>query len=143
VSKRQSILDEVKRTIENIVDANNDAIFKYVGTIKSPLQLDTIPLPSVFYYSDKEVRLENDDRSVIGKENWEWYVTLEVWAQDKDMEKLLEWIHEAMYANYRLGNYAEWSERMGVDFFVIDPTEQLQAMVIPYKVIYRHDLGNM
>jgi len=48
-----------------------------------------------------------------------------------------------MYANYKLGNYAEWSERMGVDFLTIDPTKQIEDMIIPYRIIYRHTLGDM
>lgn len=140
---RQEILAEIKTTLENIVDSSYNQVFKFVGDTKSPINLDTVPLPAIFYYSGREIRIETDDRAVIGKENWEWYITLEVWAQDMDMEELLEYIHEALYANYVLGNHAEWCERMGVDFFTIDPNEQLQAMVIPYRVIYRHNLGNM
>lgn len=143
MTTRQEILAEVQTTLENILDTSDVQVFKYIGDSKSPIELDTIPLPAIFFYSDKEIRIENDDRAAIGKENWEWYITLEVWAQDKDMEELLSFIHTAMYTNYTLGHHAEWCERVGVDFFTIDPTAQLQAMVVPYKIIYRHVLGNM
>jgi len=143
MTTRQEILGEIKSTLENIVDSSDNQIFKFIGDTQSPINLDTVPLPAIFYYSGREIRLESDDRAVIGKENWEWYITLEVWAQNTDMEELLEDIHEALYSNYTLGRHAEWSERMGVDFVTIDPAEHLQAMVIPYRVIYRHNLGNM
>jgi hypothetical protein len=143
MTTRQEILAEIQTTLENIVNSNGDRVFKFVGDTRSPINLETVPLPSVFFYSGRETRITDGIEAVIGKENWEWVITLEVWAQDNDMEILLEYIHEAMYANYRLGNHAEWSERMGVDFFTIDPAQQLQAMIIAYRAIYRHDLGNM
>lgn len=143
MTTRQEILAEIKSTLEDIVDGNGDKVFKSVGDTRSPIELETVPLPSAFFYSGRETRINEGVEAVIGKENWEWIVTLEIWAQDLDMEELLEYIHEAMYANNTLGNHAEWSERMGVDFFTIDPAQQLQAMVIAYRVIYRHDLGIM
>jgi len=142
-TKRQIILEEIKKLLEGIVDNTGKRIFPHVEVSRiPPTSLDTVPYPTIFIYSDRETRLE-DDRAVNRQETWEWFIVLEVWAYDKDMEDLLNYIHTAMYANYRFSNTAEYSSRMGVDFFTLDPTKRLESMAISYRVIYRHSLGNM
>lgn len=142
-TKRQTILTAIKTILEGIVDGSGNRRFPHVEVSRiPPTRLDVVPYPAVFVYSDREMRVE-DERAVNRQETWEWYITLEVWAYDKDMEDLLDYIHTAMYANYKFTNTAEWSDRMSVDFFTIDPLQRLEAMAISYRVIYRHSLGNM
>jgi len=142
-TKRQDILARIKTDIEAITDDSDNTVFKFVDITKiPPTSLDVVPFPSCFIYSDRETRLE-DDRAVIGRENWEWYVILEVWALDKDMEELLEYLHEKLFSDYTLNSLASYCERMGVDFFTIEPTRRLESMVIPYRILYRHTQGDM
>lgn len=140
MTKRQSILNKIKTVIQSIPN------FKTVeqGSAQIPTtDIETSPLPACFITSDRETKYLDGENAVIGSETWEWYVVLLVRAVDADLEDLLNLIHTAMHTNYKLGNYAEWSERMGVDFLTIDPTKQIEDMIIPYRIIYRHNLGNM
>ena len=140
MTKRQYILNKIKTVIQGISN------FKTVEVGSAKIlttDIETSPLPACFIYSDKETKYLEGENAVIGKETWEWYVVLLVRAIDADLEDLLDLIHTEMYANYKLGNYAEWSERMGVDFLTIDPTKQIEDMIIPYRIIYRHTLGDM
>lgn len=140
---RQNILDTIKTMLEAIVDANGTTVFKDVSIGKESLtELENKSLPCCYIWSDKEVRLE-DDESVIGKETWEWFIIIEVWALDKTMESLLNYIHTAMYADYKFNNYASYSERWGADFLTIDPEKRLEIMMVPYRIVYRHTLGVM
>lgn len=141
---RQNILETIKTDLEGIIDTEtHEAVFKYVSVARiPPTELDTVPLPACFIYSESEKRI-TDERSVMGRETWEWIVVLEVWALDKDLENLLEYIHETLYADYRFGNYAQGSHREGVDFFTIDTTMRTEGMVIPYNIQYCHVAGAM
>lgn len=141
---RQNILNSIKTTLEAIVDGDSVARFKNVTLGRIPsISLDTTPLPCIIVYTEREERIQEGEEAVIGKESWDWTVILEVWAYDKDSEDVLNWIHTAMYANYKFDNYAIYSERMGVDFLTIDAENRLDAMLIPYRIVYRHTLGAM
>lgn len=137
MSSRTSILSKIETVLQG-VDGINEVIVDKV----TPVSLETVVLPCAFVYSGSEIRL-TDDRSVIGYENWEWDILIEVWARDSVMETLLSSIHSAMFANELMGGYASTSYRTGVDLFVIDPEQSLQSMLITYKVIYRHVSGSM
>lgn len=142
-SKRQTILAAVKTILEGITSGGVRTIPHVEISKIPPVDLETVALPCCFIYSDRETKYLEGDNAVIGSETWEWYIMLEVWALDKEMETLLSSIHSAMYANYEFTNTAEWSERMGVDFYTVDVEQRLEAMIIPYRVIYRHQLGSM
>lgn len=143
LTTRQNILDELKLFLEEVADDSGTPLFKQVEiTRMAPPDLETMPLPACFIYSDREYRVE-DERAVIGKETWEWYVVIEVLAMDEEMETILKFIHSKLYTNYDVSDYAEWAERMGVDFFVYDPERRLTSMAIPYRILYRHTLGTM
>lgn len=134
---RENILDRIKTDLTAVTGVN------YVTLLQpSPVDLETIAMPAIFIYTGPETRL-SDNRAVIGYENWQWEVILEVWARDTDMEALLGLIHAAMFADEELGNYAVISYRTGVDMQIVDPEQSLQVMVISYEVIYRHVKGVM
>jgi len=134
---RVNILNTIKQDLSSVTGVN------YVTILQpSPVDLDTIPLPAIFIYTGAETKLF-DNRAVIGYENWQWEVIMEVWARDTDMEALLGSIHTAMFNDEELGNYAVTSYRTGVDMQVIDPEQSLQVMVITYEIIYRHVNGVM
>lgn len=142
-TKRQTILARIDTDITAITSGGS-TVFKTVD-VKRPTiaDLETASLPACYIYSDREARVPEGNDYVIGKETWEWFIVLEVWAMDSDMEDLLNKIHTAMYADYKLNDNVSWSEREGVDFFVIEPDQRLEGMVIPYRVVYRHSLGDM
>lgn len=137
MTKRQDILEQLKSMIETVYEV------KYVEINRmTVLDLDTVPMPCVFIYSGREVRA-TDDESVIGFENWDWNIVVEVWANDMDLEDLLGKIHAAIYEDYTLGNLASYILRTGVDMLVVDPEKLLKAMLIDYQVKYRHQIGVM
>jgi hypothetical protein len=144
LTTRQAILDTLKELVEAVVDDSSNYIFKQVEVTKTvPPDIETIQLPACFIYSDREYRLENEERATIGSENWEWYVTLEVWAAYEDLETILKFVHTKIYDNYTLGNYASWASRVAVDFLTVDPTKDIESMAISYRLVYRHKLGVM
>jgi hypothetical protein len=143
LTTRQHILDDLKTIVEEIADDSSNPVFKQVELTRTiPSDLETVALPACFIYSDREYRVE-DERAVIGKETWEWYIVLEVWAVEEEMEALLKFIHAKLYDHYTVNNYVHWAERMGVDFLTIDPTKSIESMALPYRLVYRHSLGVM
>ncbi len=142
-TKRQDILAQINTDITAITSGGS-TVFKTVST-KRPtvVDLEVSPLPACFIYSDRDTKVTEGKDTTIGKETWEWYVMLEIWAIDSVIETLLDNIHTAMYADYKFNNNAVWSERMGFDPFIIDPDQRLEGMFIPYRVLYRHSLGAM
>lgn len=137
MSSRTSILSQIETVLQGVSDIK-EVIINQV----TPVSMETVALPCAFIYSGPEIRL-SDDRSVIGYENWEWNVLIEIWARDSEMENLLSSIHSAMFANELMGGYAATSYRTGVDLFVIEPEQSLQSMLITYAIIYRHVRGVM
>jgi len=115
------------------------------------IDIDEVPLPAVFVYSGPEERLREKETNrttlqyspLIGKENWEWKIYLEVWGENLDLEEVLGSIHEVMFADYRVGGEAVEAVRSGVEMWVIDPERIITAMLIEYTVVYRHELGKM
>jgi len=144
VTTRQAILDKLKSLMEEVADDSSNFIFKQVELTKTaPPDIETVPLPACFIYTDREYRLEEEDRATISKETWEWYVTIEVWAAYEELEAILKFIHKKIYDNYTIGNYANWASRVGVDFLTIDSAHDIESMAISYRIIYRHTLGSM
>ena len=136
-STRQNILNQIVTTLESL------SALKYVEQKKiSPVDLETVPFPCAFVFSGAERKL-NDDRAVIGDENWSWRIVIEVWAKDTDMESLLKEIHDLMWINRSLNGYAALLDRVGVDFLVVDVEQSIEAMLIDFDVLYRHKCGVM
>jgi hypothetical protein len=138
---RVNILDRIEYDLKNGV---SDLLTVEVLRKPTITSVDTVLQPAAFIYPGPERKIKGgDSRSVIGKENWEWTVFIEVWAMDTDMEALLGSIHTVMYADYTFNKYAVYSERESVVMWVVDPDEMQQAMLLEYSVIYRHTLGTM
>ena len=133
---RQNILDHIKTILETIVSIKSVEINK-----TSVVDIESIAFPCAFIFSDRETKL-GDNRSVIGYENWEWIINIEVWSDERnDQETLLGEIHTAMAADYTIGALAATSDRIGASLFVLDPTRSLSSMVLDYSIIYRHTVG--
>ena len=143
-TKRQNILNTIQEiiravTIGTALVFNSESV--KIGA-QPPNNLETASYPQCFIYSSRETRI-TEEQAVIGMETWEWVVFLEIWGSDDVLEDILNAIHSAMYANYKFDDIAEYSERIGIDFQTIDPTQQIESMVIPYRIIYRNINGNM
>ena len=133
---RQNILEGIKTILEGIASINYVEINRI-----SPIDLETIPYPCAFIYPDAETKL-NDNRAVIGYENWELGISIEVWAnKDTNLETLLGEIHTAMVNDYRIGGHAVTSDRIGSELFLVDPVREIQSMILNYSIIYRHRKG--
>ncbi|RLA87316.1 MAG: hypothetical protein DRG40_00710 [Deltaproteobacteria bacterium] len=104
----------------------------------SPLDLDTLPLPSVFVYPGREVR----ETETMGHETWRLEVQVEAWAKEEQLEGLLGEIHQALYQDRRLGGLALSLVRAGSDMYVVDPSRALGGMLITFEVLYRHAVGD-
>ena len=136
-STRQNILNQLEVLLEALTQ-----IKKVEQNRSTPVDLETQPLPCAFIYSGPERKL-GDDRAVIGRENWEWVIPIEIWSNNKDLETLLKLIHDYLFQNRTLGGYAVTSERTGVDVQSIDLSRDLKSMIIEYTVLYRHTIGVM
>ena len=137
MSKRTDILDQLKVTLQSVTGMSEVLVNR-----TTPVDIETVGFPCAFVYSGNEIRL-TDNRSVIGYENWEWQILIEVWGKDQDMEAFLALIHAALFADEGISGHAVTSYRTGVDMLVIDPEQSLEAMLIQYAVIYRHTRGVM
>ena len=137
MSKRTDILAHLKTTLEGVSGIEEVQINRTI-----PVDIETAVFPCVFLYSGIETRLM-DNRAVIGYENWEWTVLIEVWGKDEDMEALLKLVHDALFADEQIGGHAVTSYRTGVDMLVLDPDRHMEAMLIQYTIIYRHTRGAM
>jgi len=133
---RMNILNTIKSVLEGV-----SAIQEVQVNRNTLVDMDTISMPCAFVFSGAEVRITDSTYAVIGYETWDWTVSIEVWAQDTDMEELLGDIHTAMHNNEHLSTYAVTSFRTGVDHFVVDPTQLLAGMLLDYSIIYRHRKG--
>jgi len=130
---RQNILNQLKTTLEKVTALQQVEINRTI-----PIDLDTTPFPCAFIYSVRETKL-SDDRSVIGYENWEWLLNIEVWLDSRnDQEILLGEIHHELASDNQIGGYAVTSDRIGSIMYVVEPDRSISAMILEYSVIYRH-----
>lgn len=136
-STRQHILSHMVTILETLVSLKHVEL-KHV----SPVDLDTVSLPCAFVFGGADRKL-NDDRAVIGCENWLWRIVIEVWVKDADPEDILKEIHDVMWLNRNIGGHAITSDRVGVDLLVVDVEQSIEALLIDYDVLYRHIKGVM
>ena len=135
-TKRQQILAYIKTILERVPSIKAVEINK-----TSVVDIETIAFPCAFIFSDRETKI-GDDRGVIGYENWEWMINIEVWSDERnDQETLLGEIHAAMAADYTFGGLVPTSDRVSSSLFVLDPTRAISSMVMDYNVLYRHRNG--
>lgn len=133
---RQNILAHIKSILETVTS------IEYVEVNKmSVVDIETVPFPCAFIFSDRETKI-GDDRAVIGKENWEWLINIELWTDERtDPEVLLGAVHAAMVGDYTLGGHAVTSDRISSTMYVLNPERAITATVLDYSVIYRHTKG--
>lgn len=135
-TKRQQILDQIKVILQTVSALKSIEINK-----TSVVDIETIAFPCAFIFSDRETKI-GDDRSVIGYENFEWLVNIEVWSDERnDQETLLGEIHTVMAADHQINGLAVTSDRIGSNLFVLDPTRSISSMVLDYQIIFRHKNG--
>ncbi len=135
-TKRQQIFAQIKTTLESVSSIKSVEVNK-----TSVIDIETVAFPCAFIFFDRETKLR-DDRSVIGYENWEMLVNIEVWSDERnDQEDLLGAIHTAMAADHQIGGLAATSHREGASLFVLDPTRSISSMILDYSIIYRHKNG--
>lgn len=136
-TKRQSILNRIKTILEGVSSIKKVDINK-----SSPVDIETTPFPCAFVYSGKDAKIIEGEYAVIGYENWDWLVNIEIWYGESDtQETLLGEVHTAMYADHSIGGYAVTSNRTGSEIYVLDPERAVNAMILDYQVIFRHKNG--
>lgn len=143
-TRRQQILARIKTMLESI-EENYIPVFNSVSVGKiSPVDIETVKFPSVFVFQGAESRLE--DNSAF--EQWDWTISLEVWAKDEDLEHLLGLLHTEMEKNYSDGGLICSTllgvidvKRTGSDIMVVDPEQSIVAMIVTFSVLYRHLFG--
>ena len=133
-TRREQILDQIEVNLLTV------ATMKEVKVNKSdPLDMETAVLPCSWVFSGSDTRVSG----VVGYENWQWEVFIEVWAQDTNMEELLGAIHQAMFAGRNMNGLADNSYRTGCQMFAVDPEHSIEGMLLTYKVEFKHPLGIM
>jgi hypothetical protein len=109
----------------------------------TPVDIETTPLPAAFVYSGPEQKVTGDGDATIGYETWRWRLVIEVWIKGVDPEDVLKEIHDLMWTNRSFGNLAVTSERVGATLLVVDDTQEIEALLIDFDVLYRHTKGVM
>ena len=139
MTTRVNILNRIESDLKALSDLQE------VLLVRKPIvfDLDNVKQPAAIIYPGPDRKIKTGGDAVIGKENWLWTIFIEVWAIDTDMEDLLSVIHSALFNDFRLGGFAETSEREAVTMWVIDPEESQQAMLLEFSVLYRHERGIM
>lgn len=141
-SVREEIITELENTLTNITD------IKQVITKKSAVpELDNMDLPSAFIVIGPADKILSSNAepvgSVINKETWKWNVSIIIYMQYDNAEEMLKTVSDALFINYRLGGHATFSERIGDEILMIDPTDDFNALVLDYNIYYRNTLGNL
>jgi hypothetical protein len=136
MSVRQDILDRIAVDLRAV-----PAIKEVFINRTMAVDIETASFPCAFVYSGNVTRLLSDNRSVIGYENWEWLVPIEVWGKDQDMEVLLATLHAALFDDEKLNGLAVTSYITGVDMLTLDVDRHIEAMLIQYTVVFRHARG--
>jgi len=133
---RQAILANMLSVIQSISEIKHVEINRAIA-----VDLDIVPLPCVFIFSDTEAPMP--DEGAIGTQAWNFTVTLDVYAQDSDMENLLGLIEVAVMSDPGRGNvHAKRTERLGFELHTISSDRSLMGFSVPYSIVYQHDYGN-
>ena len=139
MTTRVNILNRIETDL-NALSELQEVILLRKPTV---FDLDNVKQPAAIIYPGPERKIKTGDRAVIGKENWDWAVFIEVWAIDTDLEVLLSVIHSALFNDFTLGGFAVVAEREAVTMWVVDLEESQQAMLIEMSILYRHERGIM
>lgn len=141
-SVREEIITELENTLSAIPE------IKQVLERKSMIpELDNMDLPAAFIKLGPATKILTPNQqpvgAVIGKDTWEWSIVIGIYMHDEDEEQLLKIVSDALYNNCTLGGHAVFSDRMGDEILLIDPTDTYNVLIIDYIIYYRNDLGNL
>ena len=133
MSKRQDILNAFKASLEDIQEIQEVVVNKV-----SPSDISVRPLPCAFVFSGPSTKVE---RAVIGFETWNWNVITEIWLQEEDIEEWIERLHRKLSEDYTRNGNSDESYLIDTDTVVLNPTKDLQSVILIWKVRYDHKFG--
>lgn len=133
MSKRQDILESFAATLREIAEIDEVVINKVC-----PSDIDVRPLPCAFVFSGPSSKIE---RAVIGFETWDWDVVTEVWLMEEDIEEWIARVHEALSVDYTRNGNSDESYLIDTDTVVLNPTKDLQSIILIWRVRYDHKFG--
>lgn len=139
MSTRQNILNQFVTDISAMTVVPLQEVHQKQPTLAD---VEKLSFPSAFVYTGVETRVE-DSRAVIGYENWDMEVVVEVWSKEDNLESILEEIHAAIFADYTLGGNAVEAKRLGSDTWILDYEGTWYVLYIPFAVFFRHVRGIM
>lgn len=146
-SNRQNIIEDIKTTLEAIVDGSGDSIFQQVKIKKLEMpDLDVVCQPAAFIFPAEENLLINEtdgDRPQLGKDNWHFYVDIVFFGKNIDAEDYLKYIHDALEVDPRRGGYAEITKRFSYSPFSIEVIPDTMAGMITFKIFHRTKYKDM
>lgn len=138
-STRQQILDYITGTV-----LNDLGIFEKIFQNESvPVDIETQPLPIAFVFSGPEEKLMSGPNAVIGYENWNWRIAIEIWVNESDAEATLKTVHDAMWTSRSLNSLAVSSDRVGADIQPVEIENKIVCLLLDYDVLFRHTKGQM
>ena len=134
MTARQIILNHYETALKTL----DPSVLKSVKLNKLDTRdIKDTKLPGAWVFSGAERRA--DFR--MGKEYWDWDITVQVWAHRADMEELLNQVNTALYTRWVAEEFAEVWYRKTAELFVVDSDHELQGWSIVYKNSYLTDKG--
>lgn len=140
-SIKDLILTDIHTIMGNFIltSASGAPFFKTVEVDKFTIvDLENVDLPSCFIFSSTEQRHDG----TIGFETWDWEVVLEVWGINFPTNELIGALNDKMFENRRFGEKALSCVRTGSTQYFIDSEKQIQGLLVPFSIIYRHKIGH-
>lgn len=133
MSVRSDILDSFKEDLDEIPELEEVEINEV-----APADLDDKPFPCSFVFSGPSVKVQ---RACIGFETWDWSVVVETWIQEDDPEEWIERLHKKLAEDYTRGGNSTESYLIDTDIITLNPTKELQSVVLIWRVRYSHKVG--
>ena len=138
MSVRTDLIDELKRTIEEI------SIVNTVEKIRpTPQDIEVTTLPVVYIYAGPSINITATEMGVIGQETYDWTIILEGFVDENtEVETLLYELHKALFANQTLDDKAIYCNIMSTDILeAITSDKAFNGIMIEYHVLYKHAQG--
>ena len=134
-TERENILANIKSELESIAEIKHVEVNK-----ATPVNLSTVPLPACFI--DSGVENQRDGPFPVDSESWDWEVVVQIWTRGGDIENLLGLVYSKLMEDPRRGGTsAVETRRLGAELVEVDPSGDLLAMVVPFRIVYGHLLG--
>ena len=133
MSKRQDILNAFAESLKLVTGIEEVVVNKVC-----PSDISVRPLPCAFVFSGPSSKIE---RAVIGFETWDWHVVTEVWLQEEDVEEWIARVHEELSVDYTRNGNSDESYLIDTDIVVLNPTKDLQSIILIWRVRYDHKAG--